>query len=154
VHLYGTGVGDVTLTKAQIEAVAPGAITNTQIIIDSTLIAGLAEADSIVVRADAQNSAVWVIPPTITLVTLDAPAAGDVTIDGAGLDGSTLTTVRLYGAGVGDVTLTKAQIVAVAPGAVGAAQIIIDATLIAGLASGDNIVVTVDGTSSVATPVP
>lgn len=154
VTLSGTGVGSVTLTAAQITAVAPGAVGDTQIIIDSTLVPGLAEGDSITVRADAQDSAAAVVPPTISAVTLDAPAVGDVTIDGAGLLGATTTTVRLYGAGVGDVTLTSAQITAVPPGAVGATQIIIDSTLIAGLTSGDNIVVTVDGTPSAATPVP
>ena len=88
--------------------------------------------------------------PVITGVTLDSPAAGDVTIDGTGFLSVTpdITSVRLFGAGVGDVTLTQAQIVAVSPGAVGNTQIIIDSTLIAGLASGDDIIVTADGQAS------
>jgi hypothetical protein len=56
VHLSGAGVGDVTLTQAQIVAVSPGAITDTQIIIDATLIASLAPGDIIVVHSDDQNS--------------------------------------------------------------------------------------------------
>jgi hypothetical protein len=84
--------------------------------------------------------------PVITGVTLDSPAAGDVTIDGTGflsIDPE-VTSVNLSGAGVGDVTLTQAQIEAVSPGAVGGTQIIIDSTLIAGLASADDVVVTAD----------
>jgi len=88
--------------------------------------------------------------PVVTATTLDAPAAGDVTIDGTGflsVDPAT-TSVRLFGAGVGDVTLTQAQIEAVAPGAVSDVEIIIDTTLTTGLASGDSIVVTSDGKAS------
>lgn len=88
--------------------------------------------------------------PVITAVTLNAPAAGDVTIDGTGFL-SVLpdeTSVRLFGAGVGDVTLTQTQIEAVAPGAVSDIQIVIDSTLIAGLASADDVVVTADAQAS------
>ena len=83
-------------------------------------------------------------------VTLNSPGAGDVTIDGTNLASVApdITSVRLFGGGVGDVTLTTAQILAVAPGAVGDTQIIIDSTLIAGLASADDIVVTADGQAS------
>lgn len=62
VHLFGAGVGDVTLTLAQITAVPPGAVSNTQIIIDSTLIPGLTTGDDIVVRADAQDSNTFAVP--------------------------------------------------------------------------------------------
>jgi len=94
--------------------------------------------------------------PAITAVTLNAPAAGDVTIDGTNFlsvapDSS---SVHLVGAGVGDVTLTTAQILAVAPGAVGDTQIIIDSTLIAGLASADDITVNSDDQDSNIFPVP
>jgi len=94
--------------------------------------------------------------PVITAVTLNSPAAGDVTIDGTGFLSvdPEITSVRLWGAGVGDVTLTAAQILAVAPGAVGDTQIIIDATLIAGLASGDDVAVTADAQVSNTFPAP
>jgi hypothetical protein len=90
------------------------------------------------------------VAPEVTAATLDDPAAGDVTIDGTAflsVDPG-VTSVRLFGAGVGDVTLTQAQIEAVAPGAVSDTEIIIDSTLIAGLAVGDSIVVTSDGQDS------
>ncbi len=152
VHLVGAGVGDVTLTKAQIEAVPPGAVGDTSIVIDSTLIPGLADGDTVTVTADGIVSNTWTIytVPAITAATMDAPALGDVTIDGSGFASvtPTLTSVHLTGAGVGDVTLTETQIVAVPPGAVGDAQIIIDSTLIAGLTTGDSIVVTADGLPS------
>ena len=90
------------------------------------------------------------VAPVITGVTLDAPAAGDVTIDGTGFASVTpnFTSVRLFGAGVGDVTLTQSEITAVPPGAVGDLQIIIDSTLVPGLATGDSIVVTADDLAS------
>lgn len=62
VHLYGAGVGDVTLTKAQIEAVPPGAVGALQIIIDSTLITGFTSGDFVVVHANAQDSNVFTAP--------------------------------------------------------------------------------------------
>jgi hypothetical protein len=88
--------------------------------------------------------------PVITGVTLDSPAAGDVTIDGTSFLSVSpeVTSVHLYGAGVGDVTLTKAQIEAVAPGAVSDIQIIIDSTLIPGLTSNDSVVVRADAQDS------
>jgi len=43
VRAYGPGVGDVTLTSSQILAVPPGALSNVEIIIDSTLLSGLTE---------------------------------------------------------------------------------------------------------------
>jgi len=55
VNFAGAGVGDVTLTVAQIEAVAPGAVSDTSIIVDSTLIAGLTSGDVVTVRADGQE---------------------------------------------------------------------------------------------------
>lgn len=85
--------------------------------------------------------------PVVTGATRNAPAAGDVTIAGTGFASvaPSITTVHLFGAGVGNVTLTKTQIVAVPPGAGSDVSIIIDSTLIAGLAIGDSIVVTADG---------
>ncbi len=152
VRLAGAGVGDVTLTKTQIEAVAPGAVTNTQIIIDSTLIAGLADGDTIQVFADGLSSNTLTIAtaPVVSGATLDAPAAGDVTIAGTNFLSflPNVTSVLLAGAGVGSVTLTQAQIVAVPPGAVTETSIIIDSTLIAGLTVGDTIRVTADGINS------
>jgi len=56
VRLFGGGVGDVTLTLAQIIAVAPGAVSDVQIIIDSTLIGGLVATDDCIVTADDQAS--------------------------------------------------------------------------------------------------
>jgi hypothetical protein len=88
--------------------------------------------------------------PVISGVTQDIPAVGDVTIDGTSFLSVSpeITSVHLYGAGIGDVTLTKTQIEAVAPGAVGALQIIIDSTLIPALAPGDNVVVRADAQNS------
>ena len=103
-------------------------------------------------------------PPLISVVSfvesdLDAPvitgaalAAGDLTIDGTSFLSVTpeITTVRMWGPTVGGteaapaITLTSAQIVAVAPGAVGDTQIIIDATLLGLLAIGDNVTVRAD----------
>lgn len=57
VRAFGGGVGDVTLTAAQITAVPPGAVTDTQIIIDSTLLPGLTAGDEVTVTADGQTSA-------------------------------------------------------------------------------------------------
>jgi len=56
VRLQGAGVGDVTLTQAQIEGTAPGAVSDIEIIIDSTLITSLASGDTITVTADDQTS--------------------------------------------------------------------------------------------------
>jgi len=59
VQLWGVGVGvlpGVTLTLAQIIAVIPGAVSNVQIIIDSTLVPALAAGDNVAVTADAQVS--------------------------------------------------------------------------------------------------
>lgn len=88
--------------------------------------------------------------PNISGATLDIPAVGDVTIAGTNFlsVAPNSTRVRLFGAGVGDVTLTQAQIIAVPPGAVGNTSIVIDSTLIAGLAVGDSIIVTADDQAS------
>ncbi len=88
--------------------------------------------------------------PVITAVTLNSPAAGDVTIDGTSFLSVSpeITSVTLAGAGVGNVTLTESQITAVAPGAVGATQIIIDSTLIPGLTSADTVTVHADAQDS------
>lgn len=55
VRLAGAGVGDVTLTQNDIVAVSPGAVGDTSIVIDSTLIAGLTSGDVITVTADDQS---------------------------------------------------------------------------------------------------
>ena len=88
--------------------------------------------------------------PVITGVILDSPAAGDVTIDGTGFLSvdPEVTSVTLAGAGVGSVTLTQAQIEAVSPGAASNTQIIIDSTLIPGLASADGVTVKADAQDS------
>lgn len=63
VEMWGPTVGGteaapaITLTAAQIVAVTPpGAVSNIQIVIDSTLLGALAIGDSVKVRADAQYS--------------------------------------------------------------------------------------------------
>lgn len=64
VQLWGAGVGalpGITLTLAQIIAVAPGAVSNTQIIIDSTLVPSLAAGDNVAVTADGQVSNTFVV---------------------------------------------------------------------------------------------
>lgn len=88
--------------------------------------------------------------PNITSATLGAPGAGDVTIGGTNFlsVAPNFTKVRLFGAGVGDVTLTQTQILAVPPGALTNVSIIIDNTLVPGLASGDSIIVTADDHAS------
>lgn len=62
VELWGAGVGGtsaapaVTLTAAQILAVTPGAVGDTQIIIDATLMPSLAAGDLVRVTADGNAS--------------------------------------------------------------------------------------------------
>lgn len=56
IRVFGAGVGDVTLTVAQIEAVAPGSVTATEIVIDSTLLPNLATADEVEVTANGETS--------------------------------------------------------------------------------------------------
>lgn len=145
----GAGVGNVTLTEAQILAVPPGAVTNVSIVIDTTLIPGLVDGDTVQVSADGElgNVVTLTTVPNITAVTLNAPAPGDATIDGTGFLSflPEITSVTLAGAGVGNVTLTEAQVIAVPPGAVTDTQIIIDSTLIAGLAPGDTVQAFADG---------
>lgn len=83
----------------------------------------------------------------VSSATMDAPAAGDLTIAGTGFlsVSPNVTSVRVFGAGVGDVTLTQAQIVAVAPGAVGATSIVIDSTLLPGMVDWDAAAGTLTG---------
>jgi hypothetical protein len=90
--------------------------------------------------------------PVITSATLDAPAAGDLTLVGTDFLSVTpdITRVTLTGPGVGSITLTAAQITAVAPGAVTGTSIIIDSTLVPALAVGDSVTVTSDRKTSVA----
>ena len=61
VRVFGGGVGDVTLTATQILAVPPGAVGDTQIIIDSTLMPGLVAGDEVTVTADGQTTAAFTI---------------------------------------------------------------------------------------------
>jgi hypothetical protein len=56
VRVFGAGVGNITLTPAQILAVGGGVFTNTSIVIKASLVPGLAAGDSIQVRANAQLS--------------------------------------------------------------------------------------------------
>lgn len=112
-------------------------------------IAGLVAAGLItVVSFDASD----LDAPAISTATIDAPAAGDVTIAGTGFlsVAPNITSVRAFGAGVGDVTLTMSQIVAVAPGAVTDTSIVIDSTLLPGLTAGDSVTVTSDDQTSAA----
>jgi len=94
--------------------------------------------------------------PVVTNAAIDAPATGDVTITGTGFlsVAPDVTKVLLWGAGVGGtqsapaLTLTTAQIIAVAPGAVGATSIVIDTTINGALAAGDRVAVIADGRMS------
>lgn len=85
--------------------------------------------------------------PAISAGARNTPGAGELTITGTNFLSVTpvLTKVRLFGAGVGDVTLNQTVIVSVAPGAISQTSIIIDNTLIPGLAAGDKVIVTSDG---------
>jgi hypothetical protein len=150
VTLAGAGVGSVTLTKTQIEAASPGSVSNTSIVIDATLIAGLQAGDTVIVHADSQDSNTAYVPAAISGITQNSPSSGDITIAGLGFVSTSpaVTSVHLVGSGVGDVTLTESQITAVPPGAVGDTSIVIDSTLIPGLTGGDTVVVTSDGTPS------
>lgn len=56
VHLFGAGVGNVTLTSAQILAGTGGVFTDTSIVIDTLLIPGIAAGDKVTVRADGLTS--------------------------------------------------------------------------------------------------
>lgn len=57
----GAGVGAKTLTVAQILGGAGGVFTNTSIVIDTLLVAGLAAGDTVTVRADGRLSNTVVI---------------------------------------------------------------------------------------------
>lgn len=67
VKLYGAGVGGtalvpgLTLTTAQIIATAPGAVTNTSIVIDTLVNGNLAAGDFVVVVADGHDSNAFTI---------------------------------------------------------------------------------------------
>jgi len=61
VRVFGTGVGDVTLTSAQILAGTGGSFTNTSIVIDTLLIPGLQAGNSVIVRADGRTSNTFVL---------------------------------------------------------------------------------------------
>lgn len=118
-----------------------------QLSADHGKIAGLTAAGLISVVSLVASD---LLAPAISGATIDTPSAGDVTIAGTHLASVSpnITSVHLFGAGVGDVTLTQDQIIAVSPGAVGDTSIVIDSTLIAGLTTGDSIVVTADDQTS------
>lgn len=86
-----------------------------------------------------------IVAPVVTTAEVDLPAVGDVTIDGTGFLSTTpeTTSVEFWGAGVGGssdapgVILTVAAIIAVPPGAVSDTQILVDTTIVPGLAAGD-----------------
>jgi hypothetical protein len=67
VKLFGVGVGGsvnapaLTLTTAQIIATAPGAVSNTSIVIDTLVNGALAAGDFVVVIADGRNSNTFTI---------------------------------------------------------------------------------------------
>ena len=116
---------------------------------DSGKIAGHVAAGNITV---VSLVAADLAAPTISNAEIDLPAAGDLQIDGADFL-TTLpdeTSVRVFGGGVGDITLTATQILAVSPGAITDAQIIIDATLMPSLVAGDEVTVTADGQTTAA----
>lgn len=96
------------------------------------------------------------VTPVIIGAQIDVPDAGDVTISGTGFLSVSpdITRVNLWGAGVGGtalapgLTLTTAQIIATAPGAVGATSIVIDTLVNGALAAGDFVTVVADGRTS------
>lgn len=61
VHLFGAGVGNVTLTQAQITGAVGGSFGNTSIVIKASLVPGVAVGDSVVVTADDQASNTFVL---------------------------------------------------------------------------------------------
>jgi hypothetical protein len=113
-------------------------------------IAGLQSAGLITVVSFVEGD---LAAPVITAAAL---AAGDLTVDGTGFLSiiPEVSTVQMWGPTVGGteaapaITLTVAQIVAVPPGAFGAVQIVIDATLLGALAIGDNVTVRADAQTS------
>lgn len=56
VRVFGTGVGNVTLTRTQVLGGAGGAFTDTSIVIDTLLIPGLQAGNQVIVRADGRTS--------------------------------------------------------------------------------------------------
>lgn len=96
------------------------------------------------------------VTPVVTNAQIDNPATGDVTITGTGFLSVSpdITKVELWGSGVGGtasapaLTLTTAQIIATAPGAVGATSIVIDTLVNGALAAGDKVRVIADGRRS------
>jgi len=61
VRVFGTGVGDVTLTSTQVLGGVGGAFTNTSIVIDTLLIPGLQAGNSVTVRSDGHISNTFVL---------------------------------------------------------------------------------------------
>jgi hypothetical protein len=145
VTLSGAGVGSVTLTRTQILAGAGGAFTGTSIVIDTLLAPGLADGDTITVRADGRTSNTFILraSPIITGDTLGAPGAGDVTLAGTSFlsDDGSANTVTFAGAGVGSVTLTRAQVLAGAGGVFTDTAIVVDTLLVPGLLANDTATV-------------
>ena len=89
-------------------------------------------------------------PAIISAIVMNAPALLDLTIIGSNFDSAILTDtyITLDGAGIGHLVLTYNDIIAVPPGAVWPTLIIIDSTLLFGLADGDTITVTSNGLTS------
>jgi hypothetical protein len=87
-----------------------------------------------------------VTTPVLTSATLGSPSSGDVTFVGTGLTSTApeVSTVRFRGAGVGSVTLTKTQITGVGGGVYTDTSIVVKASLIAGLTTGDTVTVRAD----------
>lgn len=146
VTLSGAGVGAVTLTRTQILAGAGGAFTNTSIVIDTLLVPGLADGDTITVRSDGRVSNTFTLraTPNLTAGTVGVPGAGDVTLTGTDLlsDDGSANTVTFAGAGVGGpLTLTRAQVLAGTDGAFTNTSIVVDTLLVPGLAAGDTATV-------------
>jgi len=61
VRVFGTGVGDVTLTSTQVLGGTGGVFTNTSIVIDTLLIPGLQAGNQVIVRADGLTSATFTL---------------------------------------------------------------------------------------------
>jgi len=88
--------------------------------------------------------------PVITTATLNSPSAGDVTVVGTGLASVApeVTTVRFAGTGVGSKTLTLAQITGAGGGSASDTGMVIKASLIAGLTTGNTMIIRADAKDS------
>lgn len=153
VTLSGAGVGLVTLTRTQILAGAGGAFTDTAIVIDTLLAPGLADGDTIQIRADGRVSNVFVLrtTPVLTAGTVGVPGVGDVTLTGTDLltDDGSANTVTFDGPGIGaPLTLTRAQVLAGVGGVFTDISVVVDTLLVPGLAAGDTATVVANAHTS------